>query len=117
VTAPQRVQRSRTSGSRLPRDAVYVGRGSRWGNPWPVGEDGRAAAVDQHADWLAGHGPDDMPSGNRTYSRTDVLTHVAELAGRTLACWCPVPGPCHSDTLARLAARACNATTETQETP
>lgn len=27
----------------------------------------------------------------------------AELAGRDLACWCPLDGPCHADTLLELA--------------
>jgi len=36
--SPVRVQRKRTKGWRMPEGAVYVGRGSRWGNPFKVGE-------------------------------------------------------------------------------
>lgn len=31
---PERIQRKRTKGSRLPEGCVYVGRGSKWGNPF-----------------------------------------------------------------------------------
>lgn len=33
---PIRIQRKRTKGWRAPAGAVYVGRGSRWGNPYRV---------------------------------------------------------------------------------
>ena len=32
--SPQRIQRKRTKGWRMPKDAVYVGRPGRWGNPF-----------------------------------------------------------------------------------
>lgn len=32
--SPQRIQRKRTKGSKQPADVVYVGRPSRWGNPF-----------------------------------------------------------------------------------
>lgn len=34
---PRRIQRSRTAGWRMPPGAVYVGRPSKWGNPYRVG--------------------------------------------------------------------------------
>lgn len=33
---PQRIQRQRTKGYRLPEGSVYVGRPTRWGNPFKV---------------------------------------------------------------------------------
>ena len=33
---PKRIQRRRTAGWRMPEGAVYVGRPSPWGNPFPV---------------------------------------------------------------------------------
>lgn len=39
VTAPVRIQRRRTKGWRMPEGAVYVGRPSPWGNPFPVSGD------------------------------------------------------------------------------
>jgi hypothetical protein len=35
---PERIQRKRTKGWRMPEDAVYVGRGTKWGNPFVVGQ-------------------------------------------------------------------------------
>jgi hypothetical protein len=36
MTTPTRIQRSRAKCWRMPEGAVYVGRPSRWGNPWPI---------------------------------------------------------------------------------
>lgn len=36
--SPVRVQRKRTKGWRMPENTVYVGRGSKWGNPYRIGE-------------------------------------------------------------------------------
>lgn len=33
---PQRIQRKRTKGWKMPSDTIYVGRGSKWGNPFRV---------------------------------------------------------------------------------
>ncbi len=86
-SAPRRVQRSRRAGWRMPADAVYVGRPTRWGNPVPVGPGvGRAEAVRRYR-VLLGADP-----GLRARAR-------AELAGRDLVCWCPLDQPCHADVL------------------
>ncbi|CAX24291.1 conserved protein of unknown function [Methylorubrum extorquens DM4] len=38
----------------MPAGAVYIGRGSKWGNPFRIGPDGdRAAVIAKHARWLA----------------------------------------------------------------
>lgn len=50
---PVRIQRKRTKGWRMPEGAVYVGRGTIWGNPFVVGsqcgifdgKDGRALGI------------------------------------------------------------------------
>lgn len=36
---PKRIQRQRTKGWRMPEGAIYVGRPSPWGNPWPIDGD------------------------------------------------------------------------------
>ena len=33
----ERIQRKRTKGWRMPAEAVYVWRGTKWGNPYRVG--------------------------------------------------------------------------------
>jgi len=54
--SPQRIQRKRTKGWRMPEGAVYVGRPTRWGNPFVVAPDdgafiAGAAAVLGLQDW------------------------------------------------------------------
>jgi hypothetical protein len=84
--APQRIQRKRTKGWRMPDGAVYVGRGSRWGNPYVMrDETDRAAAVA----WFKTH--------------VAPTLDVTALRGKDLACWCPVGQACHGDVLLEMA--------------
>jgi hypothetical protein len=103
---PQRIQRKRTKGWRMPEGAAYVGRPSAWGNPFKVGEPfsyvspthGRRMGVianERHA-----------ASEFDVYvrARTDLHEEIRrELGGRDLACWCPPGQACHADSLLRLA--------------
>lgn len=124
VPAPKRIQFSRRRGARMSEGAVYVGRHTsptygRWGNPFPVGHpcndplfrnamvggvplarqgvvEDRAHAVELFAFWLMATVP---------YTQADVRR---ELAGKNLACWCPLPAPgqpdlCHGALLLRVA--------------
>ena len=70
---------------------IYIGRPSRWGNPFKVGRDGTREEV------IAKY---------RTYvlSRPDLVAVLPELQGKVLGCWC-APEPCHGDVLAELARR------------
>ena len=70
---------------------IYIGRPSRWGNPFKVGRDGSREEV------IAKY---------RTYvlSRPDLVAALPELQGKVLGCWC-APEPCHGDVLAELACR------------
>ena len=69
---------------------VYIGRPSRWGNPFHVGRDGtRVQVIARDERWL-----EEQP---------ELLAALPELAGKTLGCWC-APAPCHGELLARLAA-------------
>jgi hypothetical protein len=78
----------------VPAGAVYIGRGSKWGNPFRIGPDGdRAAVIAKHQRWLA--------------DQHHLLRALDELHGRDLVCFC-APLPCHGDLLRRLA----NATRE-----
>ena len=117
---PNRIQRKRTQGWRKPEGAVYVGRGSRWGNPYAVvrqgdglygipgpidglgawatfthERDARADAVVLFRGWLA--------------ERPKLIDRArAELRGRDLMCWCPLPEPgepdhCHAAVLLKIA--------------
>lgn len=79
-----------------PVDAVYVGRPTKWGNPFVIGPDGsREDVIDKYRAWVV-------------RQRLD----FSELRGKDLVCWC-APLPCHADVLLELA----NATTTEGSTP
>jgi hypothetical protein len=88
---PQRIQRKRTKGWKMPANAVYVGRPSRWGNPYPV------TAMRSSADAI---GLFDQYARTRSIEDREWL---APLRSKDLACWCPLDRPCHADILLRLA--------------
>jgi Domain of unknown function (DUF4326) len=88
---PQRIQRKRTKGWRRPQDAIYVGRPSRWGNPYHVGVDGTAEACVRLFESHYAHDADYQAAV------------CAALAGKDLACWCPPGAWCHGDVLLRWA--------------
>lgn len=69
---------------------VYVGRGSKWGNPFKLVEDGDRATVCR---CYEKHYVPNKPS---------ILGDVASLAGKVLGCYCS-PEQCHADTLAGIA--------------
>lgn len=100
----------------MPEGCVYVGRPTRWGNPY---------RVVQFPNGLWGV-VRDRPGGDREYIDNPVETRVeamasavewyraylcsaagsvvreaacSELRGRDLACWCPLARPCHADVL------------------
>lgn len=103
---PKRIQMSRQRPWRAHNpDAVIVARPSRWGNPFTVGsssdyfEDGpltREKAVELFATHIG-------PMGSYEYDAETLVQLRRELAGRDLACWCPLDQPCHADVLLELA--------------
>ena len=89
VNVPVRVQRRRTKGWRMPKGTVFVGHGSRFGNPYIV-VDSREEAVAAFRDHL---------------ERTPELVErvKTDLRGKNLACWCPPGTACHADVLLEIA--------------
>jgi hypothetical protein len=88
---PQRYQRSRHKGARLPQGVVVVTRPTKWGNPHPLSL-GRAEAIRRyHDDLLAGRLPVTVDDVKR------------ELRGRDLACYCGPDVACHADVLLAIA--------------
>jgi hypothetical protein len=85
-TKPVRVQRKRIKGWKMPENTVYVGRGSKWGNPFIVGQD---VETQEDAVRLFRHLVKQKP---------DLIWAAKnELAGKNLACWCSLEKPCHAD--------------------
>lgn len=129
---PTRIQRQRTKGWRAPEGAVYVGRGTRWGNPYKLGTTLVRYPATNGDRWeLEGRlskTPGEMhhfrhPDGTVTWHQVEPasIDQVLELyrrwltlrpelieqarmalPGRALMCWCP-PGPCHADILLAIA--------------
>jgi hypothetical protein len=100
VLPPKRVQRRRVKGWKMPPNTVYVGCGSKWGNPYRANGN-RAEATSLFADMLYR-----APAGDGTWGKrgeTAEETVRRELVGKNLACWCPVDQPCHADVLLELA--------------
>lgn len=106
---PQRIQRKRNKGWRMPEGAVYVGRPSRWGNPFSVGDPlskhfndpsvlGRRVRDRAHAVEL--YELHTGPMGNYELDDDEIRS---ELGGKDLACWCPLDQPCHAGVLLRRA--------------
>lgn len=88
---PERLQHSRRRGYRKPEGAVIVARPSQWGNPFKVVDGDRARAVRLFELSAVGFGvfhPDRIRE---------------QLAGKDLACWCPLDQPCHANVLLAIA--------------
>jgi hypothetical protein len=118
---PRRIQRKRTKGWTMPDGAIYVGRPTRWGNPidwrdypsWspehlPDGElddDPRRIPDAERRRWAVIDFDDALrePRTGRAFGYPAADEIRATLAGRDLACWCPLDQPCHADVLLELA--------------
>jgi hypothetical protein len=104
----KRIQRKRERGWKMPRNAVYVGRPTIWGNPFrPHNGDcdhpdcgpkshpplTRQGAVDAYRRYLPG------------LLAVQPTGLIESLRGKDLACWCPLDQPCHADVLLEIANR------------
>ena len=68
---------------------VYIGRPSKWGNPFEIGKDGdRATVIRKYREWLV--------------TQPDLMAALPELKGKVLGCWC-APKACHGDVLHAMA--------------
>lgn len=74
----------------VPSGAVYIGRPSKWGNPFVIGRDGdRDEVIAKYRAWLL--------------ARPALMADVRrELAGKNLVCFCS-PKACHGDVLVEVA--------------
>ncbi len=68
---------------------VYIGRPSKWGNPFEIGKDGdRFEVIKKYRKWLL--------------NNPELMNSLPELKGKTLGCWCS-PQACHGDVLEEFA--------------
>lgn len=125
MTAPIRIQLSRTKGWRMPSNTVKVDRSTGWGNPWIAGLPGcvklhngiivqigpalsTAGTVDRFRRWMAG----DLGFVIGAQVEHPLFGLVlcpgappnpASLRGKNLGCWCRPGDRCHADILLELA--------------
>lgn len=68
---------------------IYIGRPSKWGNPFIIGKDGtRKEVVDKYRQWIL--------------TQPHLINSLDELKNKILGCWCS-PNECHRDVLIELA--------------
>lgn len=67
---------------------LYIGRPSKWGNPFHIGVDGnRLQVINKYREWIL--------------NQPELLKDLHELENMTIACWCK-PQLCHGDVLKEL---------------
>lgn len=76
-----------------PKDAIYIGRPSKWGNPYEIGRDGtRDEVVEKYRQFAIEH----------IHTSDLFVKDLEELRGKDLVCWC-APKLCHGHILLSLA--------------
>src|SRR3989304_9118051 len=116
----KRIQRKRIKGWKMPLNTVYVGRPSKWGNPfleeadiiyvmashcrkfmspWVVYQWGRTiTAVQLFRDLMMDL--NSHPTNKAIRARFELMRDtILDLRGKDLACWCALDQPCHTDVL------------------
>lgn len=67
---------------------LYIGRPSKWGNPFEIGKDGTGnEVIEKYRQYIL--------------NTPELLNALPELKGKTLGCWCH-PQKCHGDVLVEL---------------
>ena len=127
---PKRIQRKRTKGWRMPPGTIYVGRPTKWGNPfklmrdnlihcdathrrkilhpWVIfdndnmwlGDTGLQEVIRLYRQWVWGYLSDNNIVIPTRLTGNEIKK---QLCGKDLACWCPLDKPCHADVLIEIA--------------
>jgi hypothetical protein len=67
---------------------VYIGRPSKWGNPFSVEKYGREECIKMYREYIL--------------NNKKLMADIHELRGKVLGCWCK-PYACHGEVLVELA--------------
>jgi hypothetical protein len=105
----------------MPENTIYVGRPTRWGNPFKAKRGYEKIALRMYRLYVKGqlskdamdkilgerkqaYHPDAELAIIKWNMDGQVMIHAArkELRGKDVACWCPVGKPCHADILLRI---------------
>ena len=99
---PKRIQRKRLKGWKTPANTVFVGRPSKYGNPFRVADYSNKNRLPKES--IQQFACDDFVSlldqGELPYTRDDIRL---DLAGKNLSCFCKEGTPCHADVLLKIA--------------
>ena len=121
----KRIQRKRTKGWKMPKNAKYIGRPTKWGNPFKLSPDGWILyyktgkligipwcywsvscgfeikdVVELYGLWIDGKLQKDHP-------HLPTPPSIEELKGMDLACFCSLSAPCHVDVILERIGSAC----------
>jgi len=120
----KRIQRKRTKGWRMPENTVYVGRPTKWGNPFKDDVDWVLVNANYRrkvlSPWVVYCNKSDATAAqlfrlllfdlNSVEIEEPIREkfklmrdRIMDLRGVDLACWCPLDQPCHADVLLELA--------------
>ena len=109
---PKRIQRKRTRGWKMPRRTIYVGRPSRFGNPYELRNEHGIWFVIRSGERVGVFESKGMAAQNAIDWYLNYLSNLSiderqyifdSLRDFNLACWCPLDQPCHADVLLELA--------------
>lgn len=85
----------------VPANAIYVGRPSKWGNPFTIGQrDSIHHEVVMDRDWVVSRYRSWLEHSLEAKPLYDLIK--SELKNKDLVCWC-APKACHADVLLEVA--------------
>jgi len=104
---PIRIQRKRVKGWKMPLNTIYVGRPTKWGNPFLIGliACGCRSSGECDHNFARCETAKEAAESYREWITTGkkLKHHLHELKGKNLACFCPLDQPCHADILLEIA--------------
>lgn len=102
----ERIQRKRTKGWKMPENTIYVGRPTKWGNPFKVGK--HFIPTDEiilnpfNPKWENCKDIDQCLQLYKEHLERELKykrLNLEELRGKNLACFCSLSCKCHVDIL------------------
>ena len=109
----KRIQRKRTKGYKMPDNCKYVGRPTKWGNPFRVEYLGAEEAVKRYKECILNNAMcyyylDEIEASIQFDRFKWIADNLEQLRGLDLACFCSIVDkkdvytPCHADILLSL---------------
>lgn len=118
ILSVNRIQRKRTKGFKTPKNTVYVGRPTKFGNPFRLTPDGwiqyhKVGKIIGSAwcYWSVSNGftlkdivelYEQWIKGELKHNGLPTPPDISNLKGKNLSCFCSLQSPCHADILLKL---------------